>query len=59
MQATLKIGRAGQIVIPTTTREAMGLKTGDIIVVDILGKASRIAEQETNQGNPEGLPSIA
>ena len=59
MQATVKIARAGQIVIPTTVREAMGLKPGDLIIVDILGKAPRVAEQEANQGNPEGLPSVA
>ncbi len=58
MQATVKIARAGQIVIPTTIREAMGLKHGDLIIVDIIGKAPR-AEQEANQGNPEGLPSVA
>lgn len=59
MQATLKIGRAGQIVIPNAVREAMGLKSGDIIVVDILGKAQKMVEREASQGNPEGLPSTA
>ena len=59
MQATLKLGRAGQVVIPAAAREALGLKSGDIIIVDVIGKVQKPIEQEANQGNPEGLPSVA
>ena len=59
MQATLKLGRAGQVVIPAAVREALGLTSGDIIIVDVLGKVQKLSEQEANQGNPKGLPSTA
>lgn len=59
MQATLKLGRAGQVVIPAAVREALGLKSGDIVIVDVVGKVQKPIEQEANQGNPEGLPSVA
>jgi len=58
MQATLKLGRAGQVVIPAAVREALGLESGDIIIVDVMGKVQKLG-QEANQGNPEGLPSTA
>jgi AbrB family looped-hinge helix DNA binding protein len=59
MQATLKLGRAGQVVIPAAVREALGLTSGDIIIVDVLGKVQKLAEQEANQGNREGIPGSA
>ena len=59
MQATLKLGRAGQVVIPAAVREAFGLTSGDIIIVDVLGKVQKLAEQEANQGNREGIPGSA
>jgi len=59
MQATLKLGRAGQVVIPAAVREALGLKSGDIIIVDVLGKVPKLGEQEANQGNREGVPGSA
>lgn len=58
MQATLKLGRAGQVVIPAAVREALGLESGDIITVDVIGKVQKLG-QEANQGNPKGLPSTA
>jgi AbrB family looped-hinge helix DNA binding protein len=54
MQATVKIARAGQVVIPIEVREAMGLKAGDLIVIDVMGKVPKMNVQE--QGNAEGLP---
>jgi AbrB family looped-hinge helix DNA binding protein len=54
MQATVKIARAGQVVIPIEVREAMGLKAGDLIVIDVMGKVPKMSVQE--QGNAEGLP---
>jgi len=55
MQATVRMARAGQVIIPIEVREAMELKAGDLIVIDVIGKTSKIiAEQE--RGNAEALP---
>ena len=58
MQATVKIARAGQVVIPIEVREALGLKPGDLIVIDVIGKVPKIDTQE--QGNGKGvIPVLA
>jgi AbrB family looped-hinge helix DNA binding protein len=44
MQATLKIGRASQIVVPLAIRETMGLKIGDYIIVDFVKKVVPVKE---------------
>ncbi len=54
MQATVRIARAGQVVIPIEVREALDLKPGDLIVIDVMGKAKNLSSQE--QGNAEALP---
>jgi AbrB family looped-hinge helix DNA binding protein len=46
MQATVKMARAGQVVIPIEVREAMGLKGGDLIVIDVLSKVEKAGSQE-------------
>jgi AbrB family looped-hinge helix DNA binding protein len=45
------MARAGQVVIPVEIREAMGLAAGDLVTIDVMGKAQKIAEQE--KGNAE------
>ena len=55
MQATVKMARAGQVVIPIEVREAMGLKAGDLIVIDVMGKVPKMKVVQ-EQGNAEGLP---
>ena len=54
MQATVKVARAGQVVIPTVVREAMDIKPGDIIIIDILGKAPKAIEQ--GNADAQSLP---
>jgi len=49
MQATVKIARAGQIVIPIEIREALDLNPGDLIVIDVISKVQKAKSQE--QGN--------
>ena len=46
MQATVKMARAGQVVIPIEVREALGLKGGDLIVIDVLNKVEKASLQE-------------
>ena len=57
MQATVRMLRAGQVVIPNEVREAMGLKPGDLITIDVMSKAQKAVSQE--QGNSESLPCPA
>ncbi|HOV83136.1 MAG TPA: AbrB/MazE/SpoVT family DNA-binding domain-containing protein [Methanothrix sp.] len=54
MQATVKISRAGSVVIPIEVREAMGLNPGDLIVIDVLNKiVPKMSMQE--QGNDKSV----
>ncbi len=53
MQATVKIARAGQVVIPIEVREALGLKPGDLVVIDVMGKVPKMSMQE--QGNDKAV----
>jgi AbrB family looped-hinge helix DNA binding protein len=53
MQATVKMARAGQVVIPIEVREALGLQGGDLIVIDVISKVAKAQMQE--QGNAEGV----
>lgn len=55
MQATVRMARAGQVIIPIEVREAMGLKAGDLIVIDVMGKTPKILEEQ-EQGNAEASP---
>ena len=53
MQATVKIAWAGQVVIPIEVREALGLKPGDLVVIDVMGKVPKMSMQE--QGNDKAV----
>ena len=53
MQATVRMSRAGSVVIPIEIREALGLKTGDLITIDVLNKVPKMSVQE--QGNDKAL----
>jgi AbrB family looped-hinge helix DNA binding protein len=44
MQATVRMTRNGQVSIPIEIRETLDLKTGDLIVIDVLGTAKSIAK---------------
>ena len=56
MQATVKITRGGQVSIPYEIREAMGLKPGDLIIVDIVRKIIPEAEQGNAEAEALVLP---
>jgi AbrB family looped-hinge helix DNA binding protein len=45
MQAIVKMTRGGQVVIPIELREAMGLKQGDLIEIDVIRKIKPEVEQ--------------
>ena len=36
MQATVRLGRSGQIVVPLSIRQIMNMAEGDIITIDVL-----------------------
>ena len=55
MQATVKMSRAGSVVIPIEVREALGLKTGDLIVIDVLNKVPKMSVQEQGNGKSVAL----
>jgi AbrB family looped-hinge helix DNA binding protein len=55
MQTTVRMTRGGQVVIPIELRDAMGLKPGDLIEIDVIRKVIPVAEQ----GNGEGFPVLA
>jgi AbrB family looped-hinge helix DNA binding protein len=56
MQATVKMARAGQIVIPIEIREALGLRGGDLIVIDVISKVEKAKLPE--QGNDEAVTPV-
>lgn len=56
MQATVRMARAGQVVIPIEIREALGLEAGDLIVIDVVSKVQKASSQE--QGNAQGVNPI-
>jgi AbrB family looped-hinge helix DNA binding protein len=53
MQATVKMSRAGSVVIPIEVRESLGLKSGDLIVIDVLNKVHKMEANE--QGNDKDV----
>jgi len=53
MQATVKVSRAGSVVIPIEVREALGIRPGDLIVIDVLNRVVRMEAKE--QGNGKAL----
>ena len=56
MQATVKMSRAGSVVVPIEVREALGLNPGDLIVIDVMGKVPKISVQE--QGNGKAISRV-
>jgi AbrB family looped-hinge helix DNA binding protein len=56
MQATVKMSRAGSVVVPIEVREALGLNPGDLIVIDVMGKVPKISMQE--QGNGKAISRV-
>lgn len=56
MQATVKMSRAGSVVIPIEVREALGLKSGDLIVIDVMNKVPKMSMQE--QGNGKAISRV-
>ena len=56
MQATVKMARAGQVVIPIEVREALGLQGGDLIVIDVISKVEKAKLPE--QGNDEAVTPV-
>ncbi len=59
MQATVRMTRNGQVSIPIEIREALDLKPGDLIVIDVIGNARKIQSQIGEQGNAEALHTPA
>jgi AbrB family looped-hinge helix DNA binding protein len=56
MQATVKMSRAGSVVIPIEVRESLGLKSGDLIVIDVLNRVQKMEAKE--QGNGKGVVPV-
>lgn len=56
MQATVKMSRAGSVVVPIEVREALGLNPGDLIVIDVMGKVPKMSVQE--QGNGKAISRV-
>ncbi len=56
MQATTKISKNGQVTIPMEIREILGLKHGDYVTFDIIGKPEKIGQK---QGNEYETPCLA
>jgi AbrB family looped-hinge helix DNA binding protein len=56
MQATVKMSRAGSIVIPIEVRESLGLRSGDLIVIDVMNKVPKMSMQE--QGNGKAISRV-
>ena len=55
MQATVRMTRSGQVSIPIEIREALDLKPGDLIIIDVIGDARKVQSQMGEQGNAEGF----
>jgi AbrB family looped-hinge helix DNA binding protein len=49
MQATVKMSRAGSVVIPIEVRESLDLKTGDLIVIDVLNRVEKVEAKGTGK----------
>ena len=67
VQATLRLGPGGRIVIPAEMREAMGLKLGDAMLARLDGKELRIIsmmnavlelQAMTSKYVPEGVSQV-
>ena len=58
MQATVRMTRSGQVSIPIEIREALDLKPGDLIIIDVIGDARKVQSQIGEQGNAEALPVL-
>jgi len=59
MQATVRMTRSGQVSIPIEIREALDLKPGDLIIIDVIGDARKVQSQMVGeQGNAEALPVL-
>jgi AbrB family looped-hinge helix DNA binding protein len=56
MQATVKMSRAGSVVIPIEVRESLGLNPGDLIVIDVVNKVTKMSVQE--QGNGKAISRV-
>ena len=54
MQATVKVTRNGQVSIPATVREVMGIEEGDVVTIDVLSVV-RKGTVGSEQGNEEAL----
>lgn len=50
MQATVKVTRNGQVSIPSTIRDVMGIEEGDVVVIDVLSivKKGLVSSEEGN-----------
>jgi len=54
MQATVKVTRNGQVSIPATVREVMGIEEGDVVTIDVLSIV-RKGTFSSEQGNDDAL----
>jgi len=54
MQATVKVTRNGQVSIPVTVREVMGIDEGDVVVIDVLSIVKK-GITSSEKGNDEAL----
>jgi AbrB family looped-hinge helix DNA binding protein len=49
MQATVKMAKSGQVVIPIEIREALGLAPGDLVVIDVIMRVERKTKIEKSK----------
>ena len=55
MQAIAKMSSQGQVTIPREIREVLGLKPGDYIALDIIGR-QLVAVEMIEKGNANSVP---
>jgi len=61
MRITVKVTKSGQVSIPADIRRYLEIKEGDLIELDVLGKASKNGMRNLGSENPHKvlIPALA
>jgi len=61
MRITVKVTKSGQVSIPADIRRYLEIKEGDLIELDVLGKASKNGMRNLGSENPHEvlIPALA